>query len=346
MNGYQRIRYMLEGKTPDRVPVMLHNFMLASKEIGVSMGDFRQNPNLIAKAFISSAEKYKLDGILTDLDTVVLAGAFGATLDYPDDEPARMLRSPSKKDYHEFLANININNLMKNERVLIYLEALRIISKQCKGEMFLRGNADQGPFGLAFLLYGLEEFLIDLMDEDCQENIFALLDRCLEVCTEFHKMVYKTGADCTSFGDSVSGPDVVSPSIYRKYAKPYQDRLALALSKEGIQTICHICGNTDAILDDIKDSLCCGFELDYKTDIEKVKIAFKDKKLFLGNIDPSGVIAMGTSDVVSKTTKNILDIYKDNGRFILAAGCAIPPMTPEENIFAIVKTVEEYGYYV
>lgn len=37
MNGYERIMAVLKGEPHDRVPVMLHNFMMAAREINFSM---------------------------------------------------------------------------------------------------------------------------------------------------------------------------------------------------------------------------------------------------------------------------------------------------------------------
>ena len=92
MNGYERIMAAMKGESHDRVPVMLHNFMLAAREINVSMKEFRENPKITAKAFIHAIEKYRYDGILVDVDTVTLAGSLGVPVDFPEDEPARPLR--------------------------------------------------------------------------------------------------------------------------------------------------------------------------------------------------------------------------------------------------------------
>ena len=69
MNGYERIKAALEGKETDKVPVMLHNFMMVAKEAGYSMRQYREDPKAIATAFIKSIEKYRYDGILVDIDT-------------------------------------------------------------------------------------------------------------------------------------------------------------------------------------------------------------------------------------------------------------------------------------
>jgi len=89
MNGFERINAALKGKKPDKTPIMLHNFMMAAREHGVSMKQYRENPKVIAKSFIASVDKYQFDGILVDIDTVTLAGAVGVPVDFPKDDPAR-----------------------------------------------------------------------------------------------------------------------------------------------------------------------------------------------------------------------------------------------------------------
>ena len=89
MNGFERIKAAMAGKPTDKIPIMLHNFMMAARETGLTMAQYRENPKLIAKAFIKSIEKYQYDGILVDIDTVTLAGACGVTIDFPVAEPAR-----------------------------------------------------------------------------------------------------------------------------------------------------------------------------------------------------------------------------------------------------------------
>ena len=89
MNGFQRIEAALRGKEPDTVPVMLHNFMLAAREAGLTMEQFRSDPKQMARAFTESVERYEFDGIMVDVDTVTLAGAAGVPINFPVDQPAQ-----------------------------------------------------------------------------------------------------------------------------------------------------------------------------------------------------------------------------------------------------------------
>ena len=51
---------------------------------------------------------------------------------------------------------------------------------------------------------------------------------------------------------------------------------------------------------------------------------------------------MGTEwDIIEKTTR-LLEAQKENPRFILNAGCALPAITPEKNLRAFVKTGREF----
>ncbi len=77
MNGFQRIRAALAGTPPDRVPVMLHNFLMAAREAGFTQRRFRNDPAAIAESFIRAVETYGYDGVLVDIDTVTVAEALG-----------------------------------------------------------------------------------------------------------------------------------------------------------------------------------------------------------------------------------------------------------------------------
>ena len=81
---YERIKAALSGEKPDKIPVILHNFMMAAHEYGVTMQQFRNSPRVIADTFIKSVETYQLDAVLVDIDTVTLAGAPGCQLISPN----------------------------------------------------------------------------------------------------------------------------------------------------------------------------------------------------------------------------------------------------------------------
>jgi uroporphyrinogen decarboxylase len=339
MNGYERIHRVLKGEWPDRRPVMLHNFMMAAEEAGYSMKEFREDPGNAADAFIQSVERYDLDGIMIDFDTTLMAGSIGVPVDYPDHEPARIPKGliSSWDQFYELQDDIDLS---KNKRVQIWLETCRLIKAHFGNEVFVRGNCDQAPFSTASMVRGAQEWLIDLM-APCDE-VAKLLEYCTKVSVQFIDLMAETGVDMVSNGDSPAGPEMISPEMFREFALPYEKKLVEAAHRHNLPYVNHICGNTDLILEDMLKSGTDGLELDYKTDIRLILKHLGDKKLFIGNIDPSGVLALGSKKLVQTKTMELLEVYKSSPRLVVNAGCAIPPNTPSENIKELVDTVRNY----
>lgn len=339
MNGYERITAALNGKPSDTTPVMLHNFMMAAKEYGVTMEQFRNDPKIIAGAFIASIEKYRIDGIMVDIDTVTLAGAVGVPVDFPVYEPAR-----THQGNLESLEDIKTLKPVKVEDykyIQNWLEGVRLIKEYFKDEVYVRGNCDQAPFTLASMMRGTQNWMLDLMM--AEENlIFELLEYCCDACIQFLKLMSQTGCDMLSNGDSPAGPEMISPEMYNKFAMPFEKRLADFSHDLRLPYCIHICGNTESILDLMLETGSDAMELDYKTDVRKIYDAYHNKATLIGNIDPSGVLALGNIDLVKNTTIELLNIYSGSSRFILNAGCAIPPNTPSDNLKAMIKVAREF----
>ncbi len=340
MNGYQRIKAALKGLKPDKTPVMLHNFMMAAREFGVTMEQFRNSPIIIADAFKASIDKYQYDGILVDIDTATLAGAVGVKVDFPVDDPARAIKGNLENiEDIDSLKPVKVENY---RQIQIWLEAVRLLKEYFKDEIFIRGNCDQAPFSLASMMRGTGNWMLDLMIAP-EELLKALLEYCTDAGIQFIRLMEQTGCDMVSSGDSPAGPEMISPEMYLKYAMPYEKRLVEAAHQEGLPYALHICGNTDVILEPMLMTGADAFELDYKTDVSKAFKIFGEKATFIGNIDPSGVLALGTAEEVRQKTSELLSVYKESNRFILNAGCAIPPNTPSVNLKMMIETARNFN---
>lgn len=340
MNGFQRITAALRGEWPDTTPIMLHNFMMAAREAGVSMRRFRSDPKELARSFIEAVEKYEYDGIVVDVDTVTLAAAAGVPVDSPEDEPARATGG-RLRDLAE-VRDLEPLTIGLHPGVEVWLEGVRLLSKHFGSEVYLRGNCDQCPFTLAGLVRGMDNWMTDLLDPDNEEEVRLLLDYCTDITLQFIDQMALTGAHMTSNGDSLAGPDLVSPSLFRRFALSYEQHIAARSHAHGLPYVLHICGNTDPILHDMVATASDGLEIDYKTDARKAHAIMKDRTVFFGNIDPGGVLALGTPEMIAQKTQELLGIFSDTPRFVLNAGCAIPSITPPENLRTLIRTAREF----
>ncbi len=339
MNGYRRIRAALRGERPDVTPVMLHNFMMAALEAGVSMSRYRTEPAEIARCFIEAVEKYEYDGIAVDIDTATLAGAVGVPVVFPEDEPAicqgRRLR------LLEEVRDLEPANVGRYPGVQVWLEAVRLLKRHFGDQVYLRGNCDQAPFALACAMRGSADWMMDLMDPANEEDAGRLLEYSTDATIQFIRLMGAAGAHMVSNGDSSAGSSVVSPRLYRRFALPYEKRVVEAAHGLGLPYMLHICGRTEPILEDMVSTGADALELDYQTDARRARDILGGRVTFTGNIDPSGVLALGTPREVERKTRELLEVFAGTPRFILNAGCAIPSTTPPDNIRAMIKVARE-----
>jgi len=341
MTGYERIAAAMAGRMPDRVPVMLHNFMPAAREAGLTQAEYRWDARKMAEAHLRAIETYGHDGILLDVDTVTLADAVGVPISFPEHSPAVPAGLP-RLHLLEAAAELPPPDLNNHRRVQTWLEAASILVERVGTDVYVRGNCDQAPFSLASMIRSPERWMIDLLTEGAEPHVEQLLEYCTDVSVRFIRLMASTGVPMVSNGDSPAGPELISPDMYRRWALPYERRLAAAAHEVGCLYLLHICGDTGSILPDMLASGADGLELDYRTDARVAREAIGDGAAFVGNIDPSGVLARGQAADVEAATRELLEVFADAPRFILNAGCALPATTPAENVHAMIRTAREF----
>jgi MtaA/CmuA family methyltransferase len=229
-----------------------------------------------------------------------------------------------------------------DEHIQVWLESVKLLKAHFRDEICIRGNCDQAPFSLASMMRTPQQWMMDLLDEGNRENVIALLDYCIEATSRFIRAMAATGAHMVSNGDSPAGPAMISPAMYEEFAMPCEKRIIDEAHSLGLAHVLHICGDTTAILELIVETGADGLELDYQTDTVRAHEVCKDRICFVGNIDPSGILALGTVADVERETRALLEIFSDTPRFILNAGCALPPDTPPENLKAMIRLAREW----
>ncbi len=339
MTRIECVRTAFAGGITDRIPVMAHNFMMATREAGVTHRDYRANPETMARVLEEATLAYDLDCVLLDVDTALLASACGADVVYPDDAPA-VVKGVQTRSYAELIEALPQVDLLASPRVQVYLEAARrLVAWGNANDRFIRINADQGAFSLACLLTGMDAFLMDLLDPERADDVRALLEETYKIALRFHELCFATGAHMTSYGNSSEGCSVVSPRVFRRFAKAYETRLAGDLKARGIPYLCHICGDVNPILPDLVETGCPAFELDWKTDVKRVFDVAHGHFTLSGNVDPA-LFVTGRSEEVGAKAKEVCDLYRGKGGLVLCSGCALGPDTVSANLKAFVAAAK------
>jgi uroporphyrinogen decarboxylase len=343
MNSLERIWTVLRGGIPDRVPVDLHNFLMVAQASGLLFPEFLQNGEAMAEGQVKAWREFGHDVLLLENGTAALAEACGCEVEYlPGSAP--VVVKPVLKSLDD-LDQLRMPDPYRDHPLPELLKATRIVVQEIGDRAFIIGRADQGPFSLAGLLLGMEEYLLQIALNEKPDQLHQLLEFCLEVTYRHAIAQMEQGAHMTSVGESLAGPDVCSPKDYLEYEWGYFKILVDCLKAKDILLAYHVCGNATRIVPNMVETGAAVLELDYKVDLIKAKQAIQGKTTFLGPIDPSGVIALGTPELVEKKCREAIEILAPGGGFILGPGCALPPTTPPENVHAIIEAARKWGQY-
>ncbi len=342
-NSIERTLRTLNFQPVDRVPVDLHNFMLTPKYLGVTdFADFYRDGEAMAEGQIKAWKRFGHDVLLVENGTAALAEACGVQVIYQEDS-APVASQPAISNLDE-VDKLRVPDPYKDPLLSELLKSTRMVVDEIGDQAFVIGRGDQGPFSLACEIRGMSEFLLDLAMGEELDKVHQLLEFCLDVSERYCLAQIEQGAHATSIGDSPSGPDVISPDYYRKFAYPYVEKLAQRLKKRDIILAYHICGNATPIISDMVRSGADIIEIDQKSDQVAVKDVAAGKATLLGPIDPSAVMAFGTPELVEEKCFEALDNLASGSGFILGPGCALPPTTPDENIDAMIESAKKYQF--
>lgn len=78
MTSLERCMAVLNGETPDFLPVVPQSFMFAVETAGMKISDVNKCGRKMAEAHLVSQEKYGYDGCVVDFDDATIAEAVGA----------------------------------------------------------------------------------------------------------------------------------------------------------------------------------------------------------------------------------------------------------------------------
>lgn len=201
---------------------------------------------------------------------------------------------------------------------------------------------------------------VDHFNDNAQGAIYAYYDYpdLFEELVELHEryclrkleMYIDAGIECifTSGSGSIT---LQSPEIWRKLTLPSVKRIARMCKEAGVISGVHSCGRERYMVEACANET----ELDFinpleippmgDCDLAECKQKFGSKIALMGNLHTTDVMLRGSvADVRRESLKAMLDAG-ENGGFILSSGDQCGRDTPDENIFEMVRTVREFGFY-
>ena len=323
----------LVGNHPKK-PMPILSFPSVSL-LGVGVRELISDSTLQARGMQAVAEKTPAAASVSFMDLSVEAECFGATVTVTDDEvPTIKGRIINDADEAEALVIPEVGS----GRTQIYLDAIKKAKESITDRPVLAGMI--GPFSLAARLFDVSEIMMDCYDDP--DMVHAVLQKCTQFLTAYAKAYREVGADGIVMAEPVAG--LLSPSLEEEFSAPYVKQIVDAVQNDDFIVVYHNCGdNVPKMLSSILSTGAAAYHFGNAVDLEKdILEKVPANILVMGNIDPVGVLRMGTPESVREATTELLKKCTPHPNFVLSSGCDIPPKTPWENINAFFAAAEEF----
>jgi len=334
MTGFERTRAAIRGEPVDRIPTFPILIAPACQLIGVPQGRYMTDPAVMADTLLAARALCGFDGIYVSRDNWVYHEALGGELTFPDDDES-FSKTPLLASIRDF-RRLSVPDPESAPGMRTLLAAARRVMASAGVEFYIQANIDTGPFSLAAVLLGTQDFLMDLSTEN-ESDLRDFLEFCTEVVIAYGKAMIETGVHGIQFGDSTAS--LISPDDYRRFVLPYQESVVDALKDRGCDLWIHICGKTDHLLHLMRELPIQGFEVDAKVEMSRARELIGDRIALKGNLDTTFLL-QSTPEEVTRACRRILEDGAFETGVILSPGCGVPRMTPLENLRAMVRACE------
>ena len=329
----RRVLAALSGGKVDRVPAT--SLAGCGGTVTVDMQDAidihcpeaHKDAKKMAKLAVASYELTGIENVRVPFDFVVEPEALGCEIRWGTSPQS--LPSVSTHDFGKPEDLEMPENLLEMGRIPVVLEAIRIVRKEV-GDFLPISSLVLGPFTLAGELAGVQRLLIWTVRKP--DHVKKFVAFATDIILEYAKAQYQVGSDIVQVSDPMASPNLIGPASFKKFAKPALNQIAESL---GGPRLLHICGETELIVPDMAETGFDGISVDDSVDVARIKPLVGNVKV-LGNVSSKSTLVFGSPDDVKKEARKALE----SGVDFLEPGCGFSPITPIDNIKAMVESVK------
>ncbi len=352
MTDAQRVRALLDHQKPDRVPIypFAHGgFPVVYNKLSIQ--EAFNNPKVTFSAQRKTAQDF--GWISTPMIGYASFGGweFGGDIKWPSAEFAQapsVTRNPVATP--EEAMNLELPDVKKAGIVPLLVETSTMAAQESPDhEPFKIVFQLEGTFNTACNIAGADQFTRWLIKApDAAHHLLRLATDFLVELAQYYKDTFGTEGLLPWGGEPTTSNQLISPKMFERFAFPYIKETHEKLIAMGYKHIFkHLCGEQNKNLPfwaEIPMGDPGFVSIGHEVDLERAGEVFPND-IIVGNLDTS-IIQIGTPEQVYKATKITLEKGKKlDGGFILAPGCDLPPMAPVENVKAITRAANDFGWY-
>jgi [methyl-Co(III) methanol-specific corrinoid protein]:coenzyme M methyltransferase len=324
MTSRERVIAGIKDDEYDRLPVINPTSVAtldSCKIAGVTFSEVHLNADKMAALAAVSHEKLGFDSVSPYFSVVQEAAALGCQIDWGAGDVMPNQKSSVYKDPDEFKMPKDLLDRLPLKTVN---DAIRLLRKKFGDEVAIIGKV-MGPWTLSYHLYGVENFLVDTVEEP--ERVHAFLDKFKDISLKFAEAQLDAGADIITWADHATA-DLVGAESYKEFLLPVHKMVNKRLKDKTL--ILHCCGNTADRIAYFSEAGFPVFHFDSKNDVSKAMASAGNMKL-TGGLNNPEVLLKGTTEDVKNNVLQLLD----KGIKLVSPECAIPVKVPNENLKAI-----------
>lgn len=369
MTGRQRIRAVIAGEIPDRVPVAVLATEHQATVAGIPLGDLYTHAEKALAAWKKTLQVY--EGV--DMAFAPETG-IGYLAPFPDSHSSWffkwVLPTAGSDEIPQMIEDTIISGdqypLLREKGLLYFLrpdrpdmdaflaQVAELGRKQKEIEEILEAkqlwNYGSSVISVATDLIanlrGLQGYLTDFIDRP---------DELLKTAEWLQPSMIKAGLQVNIFnnpdntlviGANRCSSTYLSPTMFRKFIEPLFKKVLNTVLAAGKTPVLHLDGNwtpmAEWFLEMPPHKMI--FHLDDTNDIRKWKKVLKNHSALMGNV-PASLLSHSTPQKVADFCKKLIEDIGDGGGFVLCNACSMPLDGRVENVRAMIETAHEYGRY-
>ncbi len=344
MNSRERIKAAFALQSVDRVPVTQGDCgsWIAARH-NMSLEDLYALDDLGTSLVVEGFKDMELDTCEAGVGCIFgMVNAVGCPIDMSRvGSPVEV--SPCIKDPDTDVPKLDKSkireNILNNEILQKCIKQIQLVKAAVGDKKWIYAPM-VGPFTAVNLMVGTEDFMVMMAEED--DNIPALMDYAIEFCAEVASIYFENGVDSVYVADPNASGDLISQMMFDDVVMPAMEEF-IAKIRNKSNVYCHICGHTAARIPSIKTLDLQGFSIDVVVDMKDALDGLGGKMAAIGNIDPAGIMLMGTPEQVYDESYKLVELAGLGGGFILSLGCGLPAGSPIENLKMMHKAASDYA---
>lgn len=379
MNSRERLLCVLNGGTPDMVPVSpfiqeeylsyyfnkkntdrLYDAVALRKELDFDLVT-RQYVNEIPYFLQRSFPNWEVENKVE-----IINGNYIRTLTVKT--PERTLKQVEGAPYNPLVLNgihfATMEYLIKNsddfEAFKKYcpkrekrdvdhiIESGRIAKKEIGNLGISCPWAMGGVYNLASTYINVQDMIIDAVGEedyyDDYMNFFA------DLVASDHEIFVESDFDCVGMQGNIANGGIMGASYFEDYVLPYEKKAIDVLKAGNKPIVYHNCGKAKSLYPvypklGITVWETIAEEPQGDNVLADAKAYFGDKLILFGNFDQVHFLKKATAEEVEKKAYDLMMIGKQGGHFIFACSDYLETGTPLENVKALLKGARAASKY-